>query len=51
MNTLDIKEAAKILHYNEEYLRKLIKKGTIEAFKVGRKWLIKEETIKKLMEG
>ena len=49
MKTYDIKEAAGILHYNQEYLRKLIKKGTIKAVKVGKKWIIKEETVKELL--
>lgn len=51
MKTYDIKETAAILHYNQEYLRKLLKKGTIKATKIGKKWLIKEETIKELLEG
>ena len=51
MKTYDIKEASKILQYNEEYLRRLSKTGKIKAVKVGRKWIIKEETIKELLEG
>ena len=51
MKTYDIKEASKILQYNEEYLRRLIKTGKIKAVKVGRKWIIKEETIKELLKG
>jgi len=51
MKTYSIKEAAIILHYNAEYLRKLIKKGDIKAVKIGKKWIIKEETIKELLEG
>ena len=51
MNTLTVKEVAAILNYNEEYLRRKIKRGEIPAFKVGKKWLIKESDLKKMMEG
>lgn len=51
MNTFTIKQVAEILNYNAEYLRQKIKRGDIPAIKIGRKWLIKEETLKKLLEG
>lgn len=50
MKTYTVKQAAEILKYNEEYLRHKLQKGEIAAIKVGRKWLIKEETMKKLLE-
>lgn len=50
MKTYTIKEAAEILKYNAEYLRQKIKKGEIQAVKVGRHWVVKEETIKNILE-
>ena len=51
MKTYSIKEAAEILKYNEEWLRELIRQGKVKASKVGRKWIIKEEEINRLLEG
>ena len=50
MKTYNVKEASKILQYNEAYLRKLINDGVIKAVKVGKKWIIKEEIINELLE-
>lgn len=49
MKTYNIKEAAEILKYNEEWLRELIRQGKVKASKVGRKWIVKEETILELL--
>lgn len=51
MKTYNVKEAAEILKYNEEWLRELIRQGKVKAFKVGRKWIIKEDEINRLLEG
>jgi len=51
MKTYSVKEAAEILKYNEEWLRELIRQGKVKASKVGRKWIIKEEEINRLLEG
>lgn len=34
-NYLTIKEVSEILKYNQEYVRRLIRKGYIQAFKLG----------------
>lgn len=45
-----VKEAAKLLRYNKEYLRQKLQKGEIDAIKIGKKWMVKEETIKKILQ-
>jgi excisionase family DNA binding protein len=49
MKTYSIKEAAEILKNNEEWLRELIRRGKVKAVKVGRKWIVKEETINSIL--
>jgi excisionase family DNA binding protein len=39
--SVSIKEASKMTGYNEEYLRRLIRLGKLEAVKVGPAYLIK----------
>lgn len=51
VKTYTIKEASEILKYNAEYLRQKIKRKEIEAVKVGRKWILTEETIKEILKG
>ena len=43
------KEVAEILCYDEEVIRKKIREDKIKAFKFGKKWLVKEEEIKRIM--
>jgi excisionase family DNA binding protein len=50
METYSVKEASKILQYNEEYLRRLIKAGVVKASKVGRKWIIKKEVVEEFLK-
>jgi len=42
-----IKEASQKTGYNEEYLRRLIRQGKIEAAKVGPAYLIRVESLEK----
>ena len=44
------KEVAELLSYNEEVVRRKIRAGEIKAVKFGKKWLIPETEIKKIME-
>lgn len=41
-----IKEASEKTGYNEEYLRRLIRRGKIEAVKAGPTYLISKESLK-----
>lgn len=50
MKNYTTKEAAAILRYNPAYMQKKLKRGEIPAIKVGRKWLITQETIDKLLK-
>lgn len=43
MSYLTIKQAATQLHRSEQYLRKLIREGSLKAEKVGRVWVIGQE--------
>ncbi|MCB0172823.1 MAG: helix-turn-helix domain-containing protein [Anaerolineae bacterium] len=42
-----IKEASEKTGYNEEYLRRLIRQGKLEAIKVGPVYLIRAESLEK----
>ena len=46
-----VSEAGKETAYNEEYIRRLIRNGDIEAVKVGNVWLIKVESLKNYVKG
>jgi excisionase family DNA binding protein len=41
-------EAAKILDFSEDHIRKLISKGKINAIKLGRNWVIYEDELNKV---
>jgi excisionase family DNA binding protein len=45
-----IKEASRKTGYNEEYLRRLIRQGKIEAVKVGPAYLIRVDSLEKYLE-
>jgi len=42
-----VKEASGISGYNEEYLRRLIRQGKIEAVKIGPAYLIRAESLER----
>jgi excisionase family DNA binding protein len=42
-----IKEASQKFGYNQEYLRRLIRQGKVEAIKVGPTYLIRVESLEK----
>lgn len=48
---ISLAEAAKGTPYSQEYLSLLARKGRIEAIKLGRNWVIKEEAIKKYVKS
>ena len=45
-----IKEASQKTGYNEEYLRRLIRQGKVEAIKIGPAYLIRVESLEKYIE-
>ena len=45
-----IKEASKKTGYNEEYLRRLIRRGLVEAVKIGPAYLIRVESLERYMD-
>ena len=47
---LDIEEVAKLLHVNEWTIYRLLKKGKIPAFKVGKQWRFKRDILERWME-
>jgi excisionase family DNA binding protein len=44
-----IKEVSEKTGYNEEYLRRLIRQGKIEAIKVGQAYLIRKDSLEKYL--
>lgn len=46
-----VSEAGKETGYNEEYIRRLIRNGDIEAVKVGNVWLVRVDSLKKYLKG
>ena len=51
MKIYNLDEVAKLLHINKATVRAYIKKGMIEARKVGGRWMITDEALKKLFKG
>jgi excisionase family DNA binding protein len=51
MKTYTVKQVAKILHLNEEVVRRKLKSGEIKAFKIGRLWRISEKSLKEIIEN
>lgn len=49
-SSYSIKEASEKTGYNEEYLRRLIRQGKIEAVKVGPAYLIRVESLDRYIE-
>ena len=46
-----VKEASEKSGYNEEYLRRLIRQGRIEAVKIGPAYLIRVESLEEYVAG
>jgi excisionase family DNA binding protein len=46
-----VSEAGKETGYNEEYIRRLIRNGDVEAVKVGKIWLIRIASLEKYLKG
>jgi len=48
---LNTREVAEILGTGQEYVRQLLREGKIKGVKVGRKWKIPENEIKRIAKG
>jgi len=46
-----VSEASKETGYNEEYVRRLIRNGEVEAVKIGNFWLVKAESLRSYVKG
>jgi molybdate transport system regulatory protein len=49
MNTLNVQEAAKLLHLNVKRVQGLAREGKLPASRVGRKWLFRREELEALL--
>jgi excisionase family DNA binding protein len=44
-NLISVKEAAEWSGYSLQYLRRLLRRGTLEGIKIGQVWLIEKEIL------
>jgi excisionase family DNA binding protein len=44
----EVNEAAVFLHYSDETIRRMCRDRRLDAKKIGKEWLIPEESLKKL---
>ena len=51
MRTLDVQEAAELLHLNARRVQSLARAGKLPAVRVGRKWLFHRDALEKLLGG
>ena len=51
MNTLDVREAAALLHLNEKRVQTLARAGKLPAVRVGRRWLFHRDRLQALLGG
>ena len=51
MNTLNVEEAAELLHLNVKRVQSLARAGKLPAARVGRKWLFRREELETLLGG
>src|SRR5205085_22022 len=49
MNTLNVEEAARLLHLNVKRVQSLARAGKLPAVRVGRKWLFHQEQLERLL--
>ena len=49
MQTLDVQEAAELLHMNVKQVQRLARTGKLPASRVGRKWLFRRDEIESLL--
>lgn len=49
MNTLDVRQAAALLHLNEKRVQSLARAGKLPAVRVGRRWLFHRDRIQALL--
>jgi molybdopterin-binding protein len=51
METLNVQQAADLLHLNPKRVQSLARDGKLPAVRVGRKWLFRREEIERLLGG
>ncbi len=51
MNTLDVREAAALLHMNAKRVQSLARSGKLPAVRVGRRWLFHRDRLLALLGG
>lgn len=51
MSTIDVREAAALLHMNEKRVQSLARAGKLPAVRVGRRWLFQRDRIRALLGG
>ena len=51
MNTLDVREAASLLHMNEKRVQNLARAGKLPAVRVGRRWLFHRDRLQAMLGG
>lgn len=49
METLNVRQAAALLHLNEKRVQSLARSGRLPAVRVGRKWLFRRDEIERLL--
>ena len=50
INCISVKDAACHSGYNIQYLRRMLRSGTLEGIKIGQMWLIDMESLGKYLE-
>ena len=51
MDTLDVTQAAALLHVNVKRIQRLAREGQLPATRVGRKWLFQRRDLERLLGG
>jgi len=51
MQTLDVRQAADLLHLNQKRVQSLARAGKLPAVRVGRKWLFRRDQLEGLLGG
>ncbi|HSG24742.1 MAG TPA: helix-turn-helix domain-containing protein [Anaerolineales bacterium] len=49
-NHISVKDAAEISGYSLQYLRRLLRNGKLEGFKIGQVWLVEKTTFETYLE-
>jgi molybdopterin-binding protein len=51
IDTLDVAQAARLLHLNPKRVQALARAGRLPALRVGRKWLFRRQELERLLAG